>query len=81
MSTTPTTRTATVKTANVGWGSDPLKTIQQYLPSNYSAEIVPELYDEGDQIVITGTDNAGWTLDGYVLPRLASGNIFATEVV
>ena len=29
---------------------------------------------------ITGEDDAGWTLDDYVLPRLASGLIFAYEV-
>jgi hypothetical protein len=30
--------------------------------------------------LIEGEDNAGWTLDGYVIPRLASGLIFAKEV-
>jgi hypothetical protein len=31
-------------------------------------------------LVIEGTDNAGWTLDGYVLPRLASGLYFGKEI-
>jgi hypothetical protein len=31
-------------------------------------------------IVIGGYDEAGWTLDGYVLPRLASGLIFGEEI-
>jgi hypothetical protein len=73
-------RTATIKADSVGWGGDPLKVVQQYLPSNYTAEIVPALYDEGDQVVVTGWDKAGWTLDGYIIPRLASGMIYATEV-
>lgn len=75
-----TLREATVDPKNVGWGGDPLKTVKQYLPANYDAEIRPALYDEGDQLVIFGHDSAGWTLDGYVIPRLASGMIFATEV-
>ena len=27
-------------------------------------------------LFVIGRDNAGWTLDGYVLPRLASGGVF-----
>ena len=56
-----------------------LSQVRAYLPSGYDAiEIVsPEAYDT---ILIVGYDAAGWTLDGYVLPRLASGLIFATEV-
>ena len=30
--------------------------------------------------MIGGYDDAGWTLDGYVLPRLASGLIFGEEI-
>lgn len=50
-----------------------LELVQQYLPSNYSAERI-----SGD-IVITGEDNHGWTLEGYVIPRLASGLIVVKE--
>ena len=67
-------RQATVRADSVGWGSDPLKTVDAYLPANYQA------VQDGDVIIITGTDNAGWMLDDYVIPRLASGMIFATEV-
>lgn len=31
-------------------------------------------------VAVTGRDNAGWTLEDYVIPRLASGNWFAKEV-
>jgi hypothetical protein len=51
------------------------ETVEAYLPRNYS--ILAEL---PDRIFITGTDNAGWTLDGYVIPRLASGLIHAREI-
>lgn len=50
--------------------------IEQYLPNNYLAEYVPY----ANIIVISGIDNAGWTLDGYVIPRLASGNYYAKEI-
>jgi len=56
--------------------SVPIDTVRAYLPSNYTAR--PD--DDETGIIIEGTDNAGWTLDGYVIPRLASGMIFAMEV-
>jgi len=52
-----------------------IETVRAYLPSNYTAR-----QDEAGVTLIEGTDDAGWTLDGYVIPRLASGMIFATEV-
>lgn len=60
--------------------------VQNYLPQGYTAKIE---YLPGNQagktsnamrIVIRGYDIAGWTLDDYVIPRLASGMIVATEV-
>jgi hypothetical protein len=32
------------------------------------------------QVLIGGRDASGWTLDGYVLPRLASGMYYGTEI-
>ena len=55
----------------VGWGSDPIKVVQEYLPRGYEARL------EGSAIIIEGEDNAGWTMEGYVIPRLASGMIYA----
>lgn len=52
-----------------------LETVRRYLPSNYTAE-----RNMFDAIVIEGEDFAGWTLDGYVIPRLASGLYHAAEV-
>jgi len=52
-----------------------LRTVQAYLPRLYSAV---EL-DDGT-IVVVGKDNAGWTWEGYVKPRLLSGLIGTTEV-
>lgn len=48
--------------------------IARYMPTNYTATVI------GDDVMISGEDNAGWTLDGYVIPRLASGLYFAKEV-
>ena len=50
--------------------------VMAYLPFNY----VISKDSTDDQWVIVGRDNAGWTLDDYVIPRLASGLIFAREV-
>lgn len=71
-------------------GSDPVKVagcvcrsggqldrIRSYLPSNFTATYCPT---EG-HIRIEGYDRAGWTLDDYVIPRLASGLIAAREIV
>lgn len=57
--------------------------LERFLPSNYS--IVGQVDERGTLAGITcylieGVDNAGWTLDGYVLPRLASGSIFGKEI-
>jgi len=54
---------------------DKLLVIRAYLPSNYGAD------SDGKNVFIHGIDVAGWTLDGYVLPRLASGLYFGREVV
>jgi hypothetical protein len=51
-----------------------LNTVRDYLPANYSAEL-----DADGTILISGEDECGWTLDGYVLPRLQSGLIVASE--
>jgi hypothetical protein len=54
--------------------------VEPYLPANYS--IVGPVINEGvTGTVIAGFDNAGWTLEDYVLPRAASGLIFGKELV
>jgi hypothetical protein len=44
------------------------------LPQNY------QLQTQGDDYYVEGMDVMGWTLDAYVIPRLASGNYTAEEV-
>ena len=44
--------------------------VAAYLPENYKVV----------GIVVQGHDDAGWTLDDYVLPRLASGLMFGEEI-
>lgn len=50
------------------------KQVRNYLPANYSVVGV-----HGCVVTIEGTDDHGWTLDDYVIPRLASGLIHARE--
>lgn len=55
----------------------PAETVARYLPSNYTVNST----DVGPgRVLISGVDSAGWTLDDYVLPRLASGLYAAREV-
>lgn len=65
------TRTAIVKGRDIT-----PERIAPYLPANYE---VLGTVGGGEAVVIRGIDNAGWTLDDYVIPRLASGLLFATE--
>ena len=53
--------------------------VRAYLPSNYTARRIPVGFTDY-AILIEGCDDHGWTLEGYVIPRLASGLIVATEV-
>jgi hypothetical protein len=56
---------------------------ERYLPDNY--KVIHEGVDEESRtpkplFVIEGEDSHGWTLDGYVIPRYASGLIWAEEI-
>lgn len=53
----------------------PVSVAERYLPANYRAEEISE-----NVVLISGHDNAGWTLDDYVIPRLASGLYIAREL-
>ena len=50
--------------------------VAQYLPANYEV-VTTESFRSGSQVLVKGTDVAGWTADGYVIPRLASGLLTA----
>jgi hypothetical protein len=56
-------------------GSVTATVVAAYLPSNYAVT-----GEDDSTVTIEGRDNAGWTLDDYVIPRLASGLIFASEI-
>ncbi len=53
--------------------------VAEYLPSNYSVHLGGDSPTGPVVIIIEGYDEHGWTLDGYVIPRLASGLIAAKE--
>jgi hypothetical protein len=53
--------------------------VARYLPSNYEVLDSDVVGSQCDSVLIGGRDSAGWTMEGYVIPRLASGGMFATE--
>lgn len=68
-------RYATVRGARDG------EQVAAYMPANY--RVIHTTNDPGTDaplIVIEGRDAAGWTLDAYVIPRLASGLMWGTEI-
>jgi hypothetical protein len=59
-------------------GADSIAQVAAYLPANY--RVAEASWNTGTlRVRIAGRDDAGWTLDGYVLPRLASGLIFPVQ--
>ena len=52
------------------------KAVAAYLPSRYNVVDVKD-----GKTYIEGEDFHGWTLDGYVIPRLGSGWYHCEEVV
>lgn len=69
-------RRAIVNSAVGVVGSAEIDRVRAYMPANY--HVIDRGADKAP--MIEGYDHAGWTLDGYVLPRLASGLIFAEEI-
>ena len=57
-------------------GRPTAQTVAAYLPANYHLAG----YQPADAVLIEGEDNAGWTLDDYVIPRLGSGLIYCEEI-
>lgn len=62
------------RVAVVTSGARDAEQVKAYMPSNYLVRV------RDGVIFIEGEDVAGWTLDDYVIPRLASGLINAVEV-
>lgn len=65
-------------------GARTVKEALAYLPAHYGLMESYEV-DHGDRrklvVIIGGLDKAGWTLDGYIIPRLASGLMGCSEIV
>lgn len=65
--------------------ADSRRQAEAYLPGNYRI-IHEDVFGPEDGrtlrpiFVIEGTDSHGWTLDGYVIPRYASGLIQCKEI-
>lgn len=88
------TTTNKVRAARIRGGASTRTEVERYLPANYGTVVVESypqvdtideeravVYDGGRRVLllIVGVDVAGWTLDDYVIPRLASGGIYAEE--
>jgi hypothetical protein len=55
--------------------------IARYLPTNYRVLWTGDSQATGGWVtVIGGRDDHGWTLHGYVIPRLGSGMFHAEEI-
>jgi len=52
--------------------------VSAYLPRGYRVVEADITGRQGDSVIIAGHDVAGWTLEDYVLPRLASGGLYGT---
>jgi hypothetical protein len=50
--------------------------VARFLPANYKV-VGTETYRNSSEVFVKGTDVAGWTADGYVIPRLATGLLVA----
>ncbi len=57
-------------------GHERCERVRAYMPANYKVTGFDTEY-----VYITGFDNSGWTLDGYVIPRLASGLSRCEEIL
>lgn len=73
-------RVARVEIKNRDNWKEELRLLRTYLPHNYQACCVDNSATGEGYIRITGLDDSGWTLDGYVIPRLQSGLIVAKEI-
>jgi hypothetical protein len=71
---------------NFGTGQDAGVKVAAYLPANYRVLAVtthpayPSQTVPDTVVVIQGNDKFGWTLDGYVAPRLGSGMMVCEEI-
>lgn len=72
-------RYATVSRRQGRTQADDERSVAALLPSRYD---VVRSWEQGASrvVLVAGQDFAGWTMDGYVLPRLASGGWYGHEV-
>lgn len=65
--------------ASVANADATLERVAAYLPNNFRCHEVRDLAGTVE-LVVTGTDVAGWTMRDYVEPRLGSGGIVLADV-
>jgi len=77
--------TTTIEVTVRSWDCDSMPDrakvrVAAYLPSNYSVARAWVMGDGNVAVLVEGEDNAGWTAEGYVIPRLASG-LYTAKIV
>jgi hypothetical protein len=74
------TRYAKVTVPEGKSAADHAETIRKYLPLGGNYWVAAIVLGDPAWVLVAGEDKAGWTLDGYVIPRLWSGLIRADEI-
>lgn len=62
------------------YGADSAKHVAEYLPGNYKVTGTHRSSMYRLVVEVEGEDVAGWTAEDYVIPRLASGLMWAYDV-
>lgn len=66
---------AIIRQAGIGQEELDRGRVTAFLPRNFTARVI-----NADTVAIDGYDHFGWTLEDYVIPRLASGSIWAEKL-
>lgn len=74
------TRYAKVTVPEGRSAADYAETVKKYLPLAGNYWVAGIALGDPVWVLIAGEDKAGWTLGGYVIPRLWSGLIRADEI-
>jgi hypothetical protein len=71
-----------IRYARVSTVRESTEGIERYLPANYRVVYVHSDDTQPLQqfLIVAGEDNAGWTMEDYVVPRLQSGMIGVREI-
>jgi hypothetical protein len=72
------TRKAVIKAWSPKDPAEVARVAAAYMPLSGNYRVTGHAHGE---VFIEGEDDAGWTMDDYIIPRLASGGIYAREML